>query len=85
MCGFESLREHQEVKHTLLQNITIVNNFTTEGIGNETIDRIDIIFYTSNTNSDRSGILPSDPNMDVNVTRSSGNTDGSKQELKERT
>ena len=85
MCGFESLREHQEVKHTLLQNITIVNNFTTEGIGNETIDRIDIIFYTSNTNSDRSGILPSDPNMDVNRTRSSGNTDGSKQELKERT
>ena len=85
MCGFESLREHQEIKHILLQNITIVNNFTTKGIGNETIDRIDIIFYTSDTDSIGAGILPSDPNMDVNQTRSSGNTDGSKQELKERT
>ena len=85
MCGFESLREHQEVKHTLLQDITVVNNFTKEGIGNETIDRIDIIVYTSNTDSDRSGILPSDLDMDVNGTRSSVNTDGSKQKLKERT
>jgi hypothetical protein len=31
VCGFESLREHQEIKHILLQNITIVNNFTKEG------------------------------------------------------
>ena len=85
MCGFESLREHQEIKHTLLQDITVVNNFTTKGIGNETIDRIDIIVYTSNTDSDRSGILPSDLDMDVNGTRSSVNTDGSKQKLKERT
>ena len=69
----------------MLQDITIVNNFTKEGIGNETIDRIDIIVYTSNTDSDRSGILPSDLDMDVNQTRSSVNTDGSKQKLKERT
>lgn len=64
---FESCRAGQlEVKHTLLQVITVVNNFTKEGIGNETIDRIDIIVYTSNTDSDRSGILPSDLDMDVN-------------------
>ena len=69
----------------MLQNITVVNNFTTEGIGNETIDRIDIIVYTSSTDSIGSGILPPDTDMDVNRTRSSVNTDGSKQELKERT
>ena len=69
----------------MLQDITVVNNFTKEVIGNETIDRIDIIVYTSNTDSDRSGILPSDLDMDVNQTRSSVNTDGSKQKLKERT